>query len=133
MTINDTRTPGDDEDIEERHDLEQPDDLGPLDLTGLVDLGPLLSEEEYDQEVAAFVAESAPELFAVFCDYGEEADGEITAWGLQFHGHAEVVTLDGRMHMRLVSAERALRAFARQPGVTPRLVWISPGPAAQTN
>ncbi|MER7752769.1 hypothetical protein [Kitasatospora sp. NPDC097643] len=88
----------------------------------------------FDQELCGLVLDTAPRLFAVVqvCDEGhEDADGWVVAWGLVDNdGPTYVIGVDGRARITLASPERAVRHFARPPGVTVRLVWLAqPGAA----
>ncbi|MGH3887841.1 MAG: hypothetical protein ACRDSZ_14975 [Pseudonocardiaceae bacterium] len=88
-----------------------------------VDLEPLCSEQEFAQEVRELVAAEAPQVFALVEEYGERVDGRIVAWGMAFDDCAEVVSVNGGLHMSLASPERAHRAFSRRRKI--RLVWTS--------
>ncbi|MGH3924912.1 MAG: hypothetical protein ACRDTT_18965, partial [Pseudonocardiaceae bacterium] len=90
-----------------------------------VDLEPLCSEEEFAQEVRELVADEAPQVFALVEEYGERVDGRIVAWGMAFDDRAEVVSVNGGLHMSLASPERAHRAFSRRRKI--RLVRTSHG------
>ena len=87
------------------------------------DLEPLCGEEEFAQEVRELVADEAPRVFALVEEYGERVDGRIVAWGMAFNDCAEVVSVDGGLHLSLASPERAHRVFSRRRKI--RLVWVS--------
>lgn len=78
--------------------------------------------------------DTAPRLFAVVQVYDEsaaDADGRVAAWGLADNdGPTHVISVDGRARMTLASPERAVRHFARRPGITARLVWLAQPSAA---
>ncbi|WP_406114551.1 hypothetical protein [Kitasatospora purpeofusca] len=79
--------------------------------------------------------DTAPRLFAavqVCGDGAEDFDGWVVAWGLvDSDGPTHGVGIDGRTRMTLASPERVVRHFARQSGITARLVWlVQPGAAA---
>ncbi|MFJ2863914.1 hypothetical protein [Kitasatospora sp. NPDC087314] len=88
----------------------------------------------FDQELCGLVLDTAPRLFAVVqvCGDGrEDSDGWVVAWGfLDSNGPTRVFGIDGRTWMTLASPERAVRHFARRPGIAARLVWLAqPGVA----
>lgn len=85
----------------------------------------LASADGHARLLAAFVAGQAPRLFALVDEPGDEPEGRIVAWGLQFDDYAVVVGYGGEMVCSWSSAERARRLFARQ-GTTLRLIWCSP-------
>jgi hypothetical protein len=93
-------------------------------------LGPFCGETEFNELMDGMVAEEAPRLFAVVQIYGERADGRIAAWGMAFEEGAELVSVDGRVHMSLPSPERAVLRFGLLPNVTARLVWVNPDAAS---
>jgi hypothetical protein len=93
-------------------------------------LASLCGEAEFNELVDEMVADEAPRLFAVVQVYGDWVDGRIAAWGMAFEDHAEVVSVDGRTHMSLRSAERAVRGFRRRPDVNAHLVWVNPDAAS---
>ena len=82
---------------------------------------PMCDQAEFDELMAEMVADETPRLFAIVHELGERADGWVTAWGLAFDDHVEVVR-DGGL-LRLRSPERALWIFGRRSDLTPHLVW----------
>lgn len=84
--------------------------------------------------MCALALDFAPQLFAVAqvsAPGTDEADGRVAAWGMAYEdGHAQVVSVEGGLRMRLRSPEGAVRWFARPEGVAARLVWLSPSGAA---
>ncbi|MFE7591269.1 hypothetical protein ACFU6K_17880 [Kitasatospora sp. NPDC057512] len=85
----------------------------------------------FDQELCGLVLDTAPRLFAVVQVCGDDADGWVAAWGLtDSDGRTHVIGVDGRTRMTLHSPERAVRHFSGRPGITARLIWLSPPEAA---
>ncbi|MFE4360139.1 MULTISPECIES: hypothetical protein [Streptomycetaceae] len=88
-------------------------------------------EPTFDQELCGLVLDTAPRLFAVVQVCGENADGWVAAWGLaDSDGRSHVISINGRTRMTLPSPERAVRHFSGRPGITARLIWLSPPKAA---
>ncbi len=90
--------------------------------TGVVELPPLGTEQEFAQLVGELVTNEAPRLFALVEEHGERADGWLLAWGMAFDDHVEVVGIDGGLRGTFPSAERARWVFSRRVKV--RLVWV---------
>ncbi|MGW7587062.1 hypothetical protein ACWGKU_39145 [Kitasatospora sp. NPDC054768] len=69
------------------------------------------------------------------CDEGlADADGWVAAWGFaDAAGSTHVTGVDGRTRLTLPSPERAVRHFSRRPGITARLIWLSPPTGAATD
>jgi hypothetical protein len=86
------------------------------------DAAPPWTEEEYQQEIAAMVADESPTVFAVVEDRDDRYDGRIAAWVLEFSSGAEVICTEGGTRMSLASMDRVLPSFGRQPGITARLI-----------
>jgi hypothetical protein len=72
------------------------------------------------------VADEAPRLFAIVQELGEREDGRITAWGMAFDDHADVVRHGGGSFLSVNSPDRARTLLGRGPGITARLVWVTP-------
>lgn len=93
-------------------------------------LPPLCSEEEFAEILEGMVADEAPRLFAVVQEYGDRVDGRIAAWGMSFDDHADLVGVDGGVHLGVRALERAIRGFRVGTRITPRLVWVNPAAAS---
>ncbi|MBD0672908.1 hypothetical protein [Streptomyces sp. CBMA156] len=95
------------------------------------------ADPAFDRELCGLVLDTAPRLFAVVqvCDEGRaDADGWVAAWGFaDAAGSTHVIGVDGRTRLTLPSPERAAHHFSRRPGITARLVWLSPPTAAATD
>ncbi|MBV9010743.1 MAG: hypothetical protein JO272_01620 [Pseudonocardiales bacterium] len=92
------------------------------------DAEPLLSEEEFAEEVRALVADEAPQVFALVEEYGERLNGWIAAWGMAFDDHVEVVSVNGALRMTFDSIADVQRRFSRRGKI--RLVWAAGGEPA---
>lgn len=93
-------------------------------------MAPLCGEEEFTGLLENMVADEAPRLFAIVAEYGQRVDGVIAAWGMAFTDHSEVVSVDGRIRIRLLQApQSASRHFHLGTHVRARLVWFSPDAA----
>jgi hypothetical protein len=79
----------------------------------------------FDKEVCELVNDTAPRPFAVVQQYGHEEDARVAAWGMAFHDHSEVTSVEGTLRISTTSAERAARRFDRKPHVSARLVWLA--------
>ncbi|WP_322766905.1 hypothetical protein [Frankia sp. Cr1] len=103
------------------------------DDNGQAGLPRLAAAQESASLLETFVGGLAPRLFALVEENDDELDGQILAWGLQFHDHASVVAYGGEMWGSFTSATSALRIVAHM-GTTIRLVWCSPAdtPACRT-
>jgi hypothetical protein len=99
-----------------------------VDLEPQGDEEPPCSEAEFAEEVRELVASEAPQVFALVEEKGERADGRIVAWGMTFDDGVEGVGVNGSLHVRTVSPERAQLAFSRHRKI--RLVWTSPATTA---
>ncbi|MET7990377.1 hypothetical protein ABZU76_05655 [Amycolatopsis sp. NPDC005232] len=86
---------------------------------------PLCGQEEFTELVADMVKSSAPRLFAIVQEYGERVDARISAWGLDFDDKIEILDVDGRLRMSLMSTDRALWMFSRHPDVSAEVVWVA--------
>jgi hypothetical protein len=58
-------------------------------------------------------------------EYGQRVDAQIAAWGMAFRDRVEVVSADGRRHMKLRAPENALRGFRFGTRIRARLVWFT--------
>jgi hypothetical protein len=87
---------------------------------------PAIDEAEFEELLAAMVADEAPRLFAVIQEYGEQIDARISAWGMAFENGAEVVAVDQGLRMNLRAPENALRLFNVGDDIRARLVWVNP-------
>lgn len=88
---------------------------------------PLCGESLFQELLEGLVTDEAPQLFAIAQEYGERVDCRIAAWGLAFANHAEVVSVQGGLRMRLAEPEDALccfnmGSFVRAPRVA-QLGW----------
>ncbi|MFC9425804.1 hypothetical protein [Streptomyces sp. NPDC056987] len=81
--------------------------------------------KEFSKIMEEIVADTAPRLFAVFHEEGQEDDGWVAAWVLAFDDRAEVVTPGGALRLTTSSPEQAVRHFSRGEGVTAHLVWVA--------
>lgn len=90
---------------------------------------PLCDEEQFASVLRSMVAVNAPRLFAAIEEFGERVDARIAAWGVDFDGHAEVVTVDFGMRMGLASPEDALPVFRVGNRIRSRLVGYDPNAA----
>lgn len=86
----------------------------------------LWNEQQFTAMLQSMVTSEAPSLFAVVQEYGDREDARIAAWGMAFAGHAEVVTVDGRLRMNVREPTNALRAFRIDTNIRARLVWFIP-------
>jgi hypothetical protein len=89
---------------------------------------PLYGREEFAEEVAEMVADEAPRLFAVVQEYGDRVDARISAWGMSFRDHADLIGVGGNVRLGMRSAEHALRWARVGTRVTPSLVWVDASP-----
>ncbi len=96
------------------------------DPTGMT---PLCDEGEFAALIENMVADEAPRLFAVVQEYGQRVDGVIAAWGIAFEDHAEVVSADGRLYLRLQAPQHAVRRFHVGTHIRAHLVWFNPNAA----
>jgi len=87
------------------------------------DSSPPFSDAKFEALIRELVTDDAPRLFAVVEEYGDREDAHVGAWGLAFPDHAEVVTAEGTLRMRVQSPDSTLRFFLA-PNVTARVVWI---------
>jgi hypothetical protein len=85
---------------------------------------PLCDEVEFAEVLQGMVADNAPQLFAVVQEYGQRVDARIAGWGLAFDDHAEVVSVDGQLRMKLTAPEQGLRGFHFGSHIRARLVWF---------
>lgn len=74
--------------------------------------------------VRRLVTARAPALFAVVEEHGAPLGVRITAWGLAFARHTEVVGVDGGVRMSLNGPQDALWLFGVGSPTTPRLVYL---------
>lgn len=81
---------------------------------------------ELDELIEEMVSDEAPRLFAVVQVHSARVDGRVAAWGMAFEDHAEILGVDADTWISVVSPERAVRRFGRDPGVSARLVWVDP-------
>lgn len=81
--------------------------------------------KEFSEIMGEIVTDTAPRLFAVFHEEGQEDDGWVAAWGLAFDDRAEVVTPGGALRVTASSPEQAVRHFSRSKSLTGHLVWVS--------
>ncbi|MET0236020.1 MAG: hypothetical protein ABW224_15355 [Kibdelosporangium sp.] len=72
------------------------------------------------------VADQAPRLFAVVLELGDQADGQIVAWGIALADHTYMTTADGKNQYVLAKPDNALRYVRNHPGTTPHLIWVTP-------
>lgn len=84
---------------------------------------PLCGESLFQELLEGLVTDEAPQLFAIAQEYGERVDCRIAAWGLAFANHAEVVSVQGGLRMRLAEPEDALCCFNMGSFVRAHLVW----------
>lgn len=87
---------------------------------------PVCGEEQFATVLRSMVAVNTPKVFAVVEEFGERVDARIAAWGLDFGGRAEVVTVDFGTRMGLSSADDALLVFRGGHRTRPRFVWYDP-------
>ncbi|GAA3844076.1 hypothetical protein GCM10022243_08110 [Saccharothrix violaceirubra] len=90
--------------------------------TGVTDS--LLWKARFGEVVRGMVVDFAPRLFAVVQEYGDRVDGRVAAWGMAFPDHAEVVSVEGGLRMRLQDVDSALPVFATREGVSASVVWL---------
>ncbi|MEV7867267.1 hypothetical protein AB0P17_14470 [Streptomyces sp. NPDC088124] len=81
--------------------------------------------EEFSKIMEEIVADTAPRLFAVFHEVGQEDDCWVAAWGLAFDDRAEAVTPPGALRVTASSPEQTARHFPRSKGLTAHLVWVA--------
>lgn len=86
---------------------------------------PLCDEPEFAQLVEGMVADEAPRLFAVVQEYGDRVDARIAAWGMSFDDHADVIGIEGELHLGVPSPDRVVRVFGIGTRVASRLVWVN--------
>lgn len=91
---------------------------------------PLCDEERFDRIVANMVDAQAPRLFALVTEYGQRVDAAVTAWGLAFPDHTEIVSVDGRLHTSHFhqTPQDVARRFHVGTQFRARLVWCDPTP-----
>lgn len=99
---------------------------GPPDHEDPADLTPLFDESRFVAEVERMVVNQTPRLFAVVQEYGERVDARIAAWGFAFADHAEVVSVDGGIRIRMGAPETVLGAFHSGRRIRAQLVWFTP-------
>lgn len=85
--------------------------------------GKPLPPDEYANEVRQLVAESAPRLFAIIQEWGENHDARIAAWGLASADRTHIVGANGNREI-ITSIRLALRLYAHKPYVTARVHWL---------
>lgn len=85
---------------------------------------PLCGEDEFAARLRCLVAAAAPRVFAIVQEYGERVDARIGGWGVAFGDHAEVVSLDGGLRMRLRDPADALDGFRVGSRIRAHLVWL---------
>lgn len=85
----------------------------------------LCDEAEFAELLDDMVADEAPRLFAVVQEYGDRVDARIAAWGMSFDDHADVIGIDGGLHLGVPSPSRALRAFRVGTHIASRLIWVN--------
>ncbi|GAA3891386.1 hypothetical protein GCM10022243_65340 [Saccharothrix violaceirubra] len=86
---------------------------------------PLCGETEFAELLNGLAVDFAPRLFAVVHEYRDRADGWIAAWGMAFPQHADVISVDGGLRLRLAEPDGAVRVFTSEAAdVTARLVWL---------
>ncbi|MFD5748772.1 hypothetical protein [Streptomyces sp. NPDC127033] len=81
--------------------------------------------KEFSKIMEEIVADTAPRLFAVFHEEGQEDDGWVAAWGLAFDDRTEAVTPGGGLRVTTSSPEQVVRHFSRSKGLTAHLVWVA--------
>lgn len=86
-------------------------------------LPPLCGPEEFAELVTEMVTDHAPRLFAVVQEYGERIDARIAAWGLAHAHHADVIGLDGAIHLGAAGPETVLRRFERRADTSAHVIW----------
>jgi hypothetical protein len=90
------------------------------------------TDEEFDEKVRQMVADTAPRVFAVVQVYGEREDGRVAAWGFAYEDEEggqvfDIVSVEGRLRLRLVSLERLAWWFGRDPLISVRVEWVNGG------
>ncbi|WP_244515211.1 hypothetical protein [Actinopolyspora xinjiangensis] len=95
------------------------------------DMPPLCGESEFAELMSGMVTDTAPRVFAVVREYGERVDAHVAAWGMVFEDHAEVVSVDGTVRMRVSEPERAARRFGFGSHIRARVVWPRAGGAPE--
>ncbi|GAA3841069.1 hypothetical protein GCM10022243_04300 [Saccharothrix violaceirubra] len=94
-------------------------------MTDVLDLEKIFSRDGFAEVVDGMVTDFAPRLFAVVQVRGDRLDGRVAAWGMAFPEHAEVVTTDGGMRMRVRDADSTVPAFtAQHEDLSASVVWL---------
>ncbi|MGI8307682.1 hypothetical protein [Saccharopolyspora hattusasensis] len=81
-------------------------------------------ERSFSEWVEELVRVSAPRVFALVEEIDDELgkDGQVVAWGMEFHDHAEVVAVEGGIRGSFRSALSAFELFSRKDPM--QLVWV---------
>lgn len=89
---------------------------------------PLCGAAEFAELVVEMVTDDAPRVFAVVEEYGTRVDARVAGWGLAYDDHADVIGVDGHVHLGAAAPENVLRRFGRRARITAHIVWPAGAP-----